>query len=268
MPPDSPSLPSPADPDPTGTGAGGPGRDGALDRRAVLAALRARVARIERSGLTEREPPPAISLCPGMDEALPGGGLARASLHEILSDSGGAATGFAALLLARSGGTVFWIAREVDAWPPGLMRFGLSPSQLVLAQPQTAADALWATEEALRCPAVSGVLLLWENPDATAVRRLQLAAETGGGIGLLLRETKDDAGSDSGPSLATTRWRVTGRAGGAPHNLGDPQWTLDLLRCRGGKPRRWNATWRMGTEELVLDDEAEGAEAPRRSRRH
>lgn len=236
-----------------------------MDRDAVLAALRARVARIERAGLAEREEPPAIPLGPEMDRDLPGGGLPRAAVHEILSDGAGAAVGFAALLMARSGGTVFWIARDPDPWPPGLMRFGLPPSRLIVAQPGSHVDALWATEEALRCPAVSAVLLMEERPDATAMRRLQLAAETGGGIGLLLREAE----ADEGPALATTRWRVTGRAGGAMHDLGDPQWTLDLLRCRAGRPRSWQVTWRAGMESLVVDEEArEESDVTRRTRRH
>ncbi|HEY8611584.1 MAG TPA: damage-inducible protein [Roseomonas sp.] len=233
-----------------------------MDRRAVMAALRARMARIERAGLADREEPPTIPLCPEMDRDLPGGGLARAALHEILSDGAGAAAGFAALLMARSGGTVFWIAR--DPCPPGLMQFGLPPSRLITAKPSNHADALWATEEALRCPAVSAVLLMAERPDATAMRRLQLAAETGGGIGLLLR----DSDEDEGPSLATTRWRVTGRAGGSMHDLGDPQWTLDLLRRRADRPRTWHVTWRAGMESLVLDDEAREEEAPRRAGRY
>jgi protein ImuA len=199
-----------------------------------------------------------------MDRHLPGGGLPRAALHEILSDGAGAASGFAALLMARSGGTVFWIAREPDPWPPGLMGFGLPPSRLIVAQPANHQDALWATEEALRCSAISAVLLVGEKPDGTAMRRLQLAAETGGGIGLLLRDSEED----EGPSLATTRWRVTGRAGGSMHDLGDPQWTLDLLRCRAGRPRSWHVTWRAGMESLVPDDEMREEEAPRRARRH
>ncbi|MFC7738104.1 ImuA family protein [Roseomonas sp. GCM10028921] len=211
-----------------------------------------------------RQEPSAIPLCPEMDRDLPGGGLPRAALHEILSDGAGAAAGFAALLMARSGSTVFWIARDPDPWPPGLAGFGLPPSRLVVAQPSNHQDALWATEEALRCPAVSAVLLMTERPDATAMRRLQLAAETGGGIGLLLRASEEE----EGPSLATTRWRVTGRAGGSMHDLGDPQWTLELLRCRGGRPRSWQVTWRAGMESLVMDDEARTEEAPRRARRH
>ncbi|WP_376087699.1 ImuA family protein [Roseomonas sp. CCTCC AB2023176] len=235
-----------------------------MDRGAVLAALRARVARI--GGVAERPEAPSISLCPEMDREL-GGGLPRAALHEVLSGTegqgSGAAAGFAALLLARSGGTVFWIARDPDAWPPGLARFGLPPSRLIVARPGNGTDALWAMEEALRCPAVSGVLLVSERPDPTAMRRLQLAAETGGGIGLLLRESE----SEEGPALATTRWRVTGRAGGRPNDLGDPQWSLELLRARGGRPARWTVTWRVSSEALTVEGMEEEAAAPRRARR-
>ncbi len=242
-----------------------------LDRHAVLASLRARVARIARSSVGEDDPAtrresPAIPLCPELDAEL-SGGLSRAALHEILcGGSGGgysgAATGFAALLLARSGGTVFWIAREPDPWPPGLALFGLHPSRLIIARPGNATDALWAMEEVLRCPAVSGALLVSETPNPTAMRRLQLAAETGGGIGMLLR----DSDGEDGPSLATTRWRVTGRAGGKPHDLGDPQWTLELLRARGGRPASWTVSWRVGTESLVVERGEDEEEAPGRGR--
>ena len=54
----------------------------------------------------------------------------------------------------------------------------------------------------------------------------------------------------------------------AMHDLGDPQWTLELLRCRGGRPRSWQVTWRAGMESLMMDDEARTEEAPRRARRH
>lgn len=235
-----------------------------MDRPALLAALRARVARLERAGAAaalEHAGTAGVPLAPVIDAALPGGsGLPRAALHEILAVGAGAAAGFAALLLARSGGTVFWIAATPDAWPPGLARFGLPPSRLVLVQAEAEADALWATEEALRCRAVSGVVLADTVPDGIACRRLQLAAETGGGIGLLLRDADD---GEEGPSLATTRWRVSGRAGtgGARHVLGDPQWGLELLRGRNSRPGSWNVTWRAGSEELVPEMRGEEDEA-------
>ena len=97
-----------------------------LDRPALLAALRARVERLERPGGAGQEAAAAVPVCDGIP--LPGNGLARAGVHEVLAADSGAATGFCALLLGRTGGTVLWIAHDgggpPDAWPPGLTRFG------------------------------------------------------------------------------------------------------------------------------------------------
>ncbi|RAI55206.1 hypothetical protein DOO78_24730 [Roseicella frigidaeris] len=223
-----------------------------MDRPALLAALRARIARMDRSGgLADG----TVPLCPAIDQQLPGGGLARAAVHEVLATDPGAAAGFCALVLARSRapgeGAVLWIAAEPDAWPPGLMRFGLSPADLVLVQAPRRQDAVWAMEESLRCPGVAGALLATEGLDLTAARRLQLAAEAGGAIGLLLRP---DAAGDGGAGAALTRWRIDALAGtGGAHDLGDPRWRLELLRCRGGRPGSWDVTWRPAAERLDVD---------------
>jgi protein ImuA len=238
-----------------------PDRD--MDRPALLSALRARVARLDRSGGVAAEagggiPPGGIPLCDAVDAALPGGGLSRAAVHEVLAAEPGAAAGFCALVLARAGGTVLWIAAEPDAWPPGLARFGLSPADLVLVQAPRPVDGLWAMEEALRCSGVAGALLVLRTLDLTAARRLQLAAEAGGAVGLLLRPDEEDAGA----SAALTRWRVDALAGtgASAHDLGDPRWRLDLLRCRGGRPASWRVVWRGAAERLEPDEEHAGAE--------
>jgi protein ImuA len=234
-----------------------------MDRPALLAALRARLARLDRSGTGEHGGA-SVSLCAPIDQSLPGGGLARAAVHEVLAAEPGAAAGFCALVLARAAGTVLWVAQEPDAWPPGLARFGLAPADLVLVQAPRALDGLWAMEEALRCPGVAGALLVTETLDLTAARRLRLAAEAGGAIGLLLRPDAEDAGA----SAALTRWRVGALAGaGSAHELGDPRWQLELLRCRGGRPQRWQASWRSAAERLDLEEEDAPAVAqPRRMR--
>lgn len=234
-----------------------------LDRPALLSALRARIARLERAGAAEAlaaRGEDAVPLCPAMDAALPWGGLPRAALHEILAAEPGAAAGFAALVLARAGGTVLWIAPEPDAWPPGLARFGLSPAQLVLVRAAREQDALWAMEETLRCPAVGAALLVAGALDLTAARRLQLAAEAGGVLGLLLRPDADNAA----PTAALTRWRIGAVTSdsGSPHALGDPAWSLDLLRCRGGRSASWRATWHG--DRLVTGEETAQAGSVRR----
>ncbi|CAA9230178.1 MAG: hypothetical protein AVDCRST_MAG04-1084 [uncultured Acetobacteraceae bacterium] len=237
-----------------------PDRD--MDRPALLSALRARIARLDRSGGVA-ESGEGIPLCEALDAALPGGGgLSRAAVHEVLEAEPGAAAGFCALVLARAGGTVLWIAAEPDAWPPGLARFGLSPANLVLVQAPRPVDGLWAMEEALRCSGVAGALLVLRELDLTAARRLQLAAEAGGAVGLLLRP--DEGEEAAGATAALTRWRVGALAGtgGSAHDLGDPRWQLDLLRCRGGRPKSWQVVWRGAAERLELDED--GAETEQR----
>ena len=237
-----------------------------MDRPALMAALRARIGRLERAGAAAslaRSGAGVVHLSESIDAHLPQAGLPRAGLHEVLAAEPGAAAGFSAVILGRTGGTVLWIGPDPDAWPPGLSRYGLSPAELVLVRAPRPSDGLWAMEEALRCPAVAGALLNLSELDLTAARRLQLAAEAGGALGLLLRPDTEDAG----PSAALTRWRVNAlpSAGGSAHSLGDPRWHLDLLRCRGGTPRAWTVTWRTTTDRL--DTDSDTLPTPNRRRR-
>jgi len=228
-----------------------------LDKPALLAALRARIARLDRSAGPDAG---CISLSPAIDAALPGGGLARAALHEVVAEEPGAAIGFCALILARTHGTVLWIAAEPDAWPPGLSRFGLAPADLVLVQARRRDEALWAMEESLRCPGVAGALLLTETVEMTAARRLQLAAEAGGGVGLLLRP----AGPAQSVTSAMTRWRVAALpSDGGAQSLGDPRWRLTLERGRGSQPQLWEVAWREAAARLDIEGTETLRPAPR-----
>ena len=224
-----------------------------VNQPALLAALRARVSRMEHAGRAAHDAA-AIPVCAGI-------GLARAAVHEVLAEEPGCGAAFAAVLMARSGGTVLWIAAGGDAltaWPPGLARFGLLPENLVLLRADGWPDALWAMEETLRCPAVTGAVLApdWQADtvlDLTASRRLQLAAEAGGGIGLLLRPDI----ANPPPSAAASRWRIAAQnAAGAGHGMGDPCWRLELLRQRGGRPGGpWSVNWRAAAGSMELDGE-------------
>ncbi len=74
-----------------------------------------------------------------------------------------AATGFATALTARacgSKGQTLWIVTEFalmeggGPYGPGLDLFGLPSARLLVLRVPRAVDALWAMEEALRCPAL------------------------------------------------------------------------------------------------------------------
>ena len=134
------------------------------DRAAQFTALRARIRAVE--GIADAGIHGVLPFrLAALDAALPGGGLPLGCLHDIAADAGmtrqgdgndrnaggngdndGAATGFAAVLAARlaaraaatgGSGTLLWLTRENTLYPPGLMRFGLTPDRLIVARAGT-----------------------------------------------------------------------------------------------------------------------------------
>ena len=184
--------------------------------------LRRRIASLERG---ERSARGAIGFgVPEIDCHLPEGGLTVGAVHEFL---GNAASAFAAMVAGRLSGPVLWClnaSRREEPYGPGLEALGLDPSRLVLACCRDAKEMLWTIEEGLRSTAPV-VVIAEPEMDIGLIesRRLQLAAEVGGTLGLVLRQ-----GGDVGrlaPSAVTSRWRIDPEPGGG--------WRLILRRCRG-----------------------------------
>jgi protein ImuA len=73
----------------------------------------------------------------------------------------------------------------------------------------------------------------------TASRRLQLAAEGSGSIGLAIRRWRrpTEAADFGQPTASVTRWRVSALpATPLPvPGVGRPRWQLELIRCRAGE---------------------------------
>ena len=210
---------------------------------ALLRKLRARIRRLEGHAPQGDGAPGVMPLgAADIDGALPWGGLPRAALHEVLGNgtgNGAAAAGFCVALAARlAGGTgsVLWCRRGHDLYGPGLALFGLDPGRLIVARGRSARDVLWAMEEGLRSGAPAAVLGETRGLAPTARRRLQLAAESGGATGLLLRP----GDGKTPPGTALTRWRIAA----APGTAAGPRWRVELERCRGGRPAAWLVEWR------------------------
>ncbi len=229
-----------------------------------VADLRARIRRIEGGAAAGGATVP-LGIA-AIDAHLPGGGLARDALHEIVAESpgdAGAGAGFCAVLLARlargQGGPVLWCRNRAaldagEIYPPGLARFGLDPARLIAVHAQRDRDVLWTLEEGLASKATAAVLGEIGALDLTASRRLQLAAERARTPAILLRL----AGRARDTSAAATRWRLAAEPSrprgpaAALDEPGGPCWRARLVRCRGGAPGAWIMEWRDETGDLAL----------------
>jgi protein ImuA len=217
------------------------------DPKPDLGELRRRLALVGRSGPDRPALPFGV---PALDAALPGGGLPRGALHEILglgaaTEDAAEGAAFAAGILARlePEKPILWCSLRADLHAPGLIRHGLAPQRLVLVRAGTEAELLWAMEEGLKCRSLAAVVGEVEALPLTAGRRLQLAAETSGVTAFALRRLQRQAppASEAQPTAAVTRWRIASCPSlldDAP-SIGRPLWLVELLRCRGGVPARW-----------------------------
>ena len=169
-----------------------------------------------------------------LDALLPGGGWPEAALTELLLPADG--VGELRLLLptlarlTRAGQPVVLVAPPYLPFPAGWRQGGvdLAHLHLVDAPPR---EALWAAEQCLRA-GCNGAVLAWPRSsqglpvDDRALRRLQVAADSGRTLGFMFRDLRAAAN----PSPAALRLAIdTAPGDGTP-----PQ--LRVVKCRGGMP--------------------------------
>lgn len=117
---------------------------------------------------------------PDLDAELPGGGWPRSSLIELLVQQAG--IGEMQLIkpaLARLSKNQRIALIQPPYLPQGAAcrTWGLRPDSLLWIKTGTSADALWATEQALKNGSCGAVLLWQTNIRSDALRRLNLAAQ-------------------------------------------------------------------------------------------
>jgi protein ImuA len=113
----------------------------------------------------------------------------------------------------REGGAVVVLDQAREFYPPAAARLGIRPEQLIVVCARNPADNTWALDQALRCPAVAAAVAWPEKLDGHTFRRLQLAAEQGGGLGVLIRPE----GVRHEPSWAAVRLLVEPLSSAAPN---------------------------------------------------
>ena len=222
-------------PEPTPAGRPqGEGQDGPSHRSSIAEILAdARVWKLKDASAAPARPVWSTGKS-SLDARLPGGGWPTASLIEVLLDD----TGFGevqlflpALVACQRAATqdsgdapwLVWIAPPHEPYAPALAQSGIELKRLLVVRPTTATEALWAAEQALSSGVCAAVLLWLKGTDDRWLRRLKLAAEAGGSLGVLFRPEKH-------------------RFESSPANLrivmsqGSPYARVDLLKVQGGRP--------------------------------
>ena len=185
--------------------------------------------------------------CPPLDRLLPGGGLRRGTLVEWLAAEAGSGAATLALIAAREacrqGGLLAVLDPQRWFYPPAAAGLQVDLERLLVVRPPHRSDDAWALDQLLRSRAVGAVLAWPDDWDEHTFRRLQLAAEAGAGLGLLVRP----ASVRRQPSWAELRLLVDPlpTLPGATSASAQPaarqgcgsgrRWRLEVLRVRGAQ---------------------------------
>lgn len=155
------------------------------------------------------------------------------AVHELLFDVSMPAPLFPALLAAsavmherlamRQSAMVVWIDPDALFYPPAAIAAGIAPRHLCILRPREC-DLVWTTVECLRCPSIAAVVAPIMRPlSRVEARKIQLAAEQGGGAGILLRPNQP------GIYAAATRWKISP----VPGERTIHRWRIELLHGHG-----------------------------------
>jgi hypothetical protein len=235
-----------------------------------------------------------------LDPLLPPGGLPRGSLVEWLGQGSGSGATRLALSVARAAlgvdvgsnhtgyeirdtgyagrnrnadrnrgasknhvPALVVIDRQRHFYAPAAARLGIDPSGLIIVRPVRQADELWALDQAVRCTGVAAVLWRGDKLDARHFRRLQLACQASGVIGLLVRP----ATARQEPSWADVRLLVGSRPAARIDTTGPGSTARPSAVCQSALPP-WSAVRRLQVQvvrcrgrtagtlvELEIDDE-------------
>lgn len=160
-----------------------------------------------------------------LDAVLPGGGWPLGALSEVLTVQPG--FGLELLLPAlrqktAAGFCTALVAPPFVPYAPGLIAEQLQLSRVLWVQPETDADGLWAAEQLTRSGALPLVVAWSAADDETALRRLQLAAETAAAVLVLFRPAATRLSTSPAALRLVARSRSRGVA-------------LEILKNRGGR---------------------------------
>jgi protein ImuA len=202
----------------------------------VLERLSLQIRQLETSGRPTRET--IASGSRAMDRCLPNGGYAYGSTIELLRSAPGCGATSIALMIARQamgeGKYLVIVDERRQLYPATIAALGVLLERVIVLHPTNHTDAVWGLDQSLRCSAVGATIATLHRLDDRVARRLQLAAELGGGLGILIR---DASIARQQPSWSDIQWLLHSSDQATPsatHHRDTRQFHMELLRCGGG----------------------------------
>ena len=146
---------------------------------------------------------------------------------------------FAAGIAARTRGKVLWCVTRQDLFAPAMAQAGLGPDRVIYVEAGDEKSVLACFEEGLRYGGLGAVVAEVARLSMMASRRLHLAAESSGAIGIAVRRWRrqTEAADFGQPTASVTRWRITALPS-TPlpvPSVGRARWQVELIRCRAGE---------------------------------
>ncbi|WP_175927425.1 translesion DNA synthesis-associated protein ImuA [Burkholderia cepacia] len=137
---------------------------------------------------------------PALTAELPGDGWPAGALVELLAQQTGIGElRLLAPVLARAAGKPIVLIQPPHTLQPlALAYWGVDPARFVCLPAPRTADALWAAEQVLRAGTCAVVLLWQSHVRADALRRLNLAAQSGSALFFVFRQAA--AARDASPA--------------------------------------------------------------------
>ncbi|NVK42907.1 MAG: translesion DNA synthesis-associated protein ImuA [Oceanospirillaceae bacterium] len=181
-----------------------------------------------------------------LDQWLPGGGWQSGNLVEVLYDTEGC--GELRLLLpllaaAPKDRWIVWVDPPHIPYAPALKAAGVALERLLLVRSTSRRDRLWCLEQALKSGCCAAVLGWVPAGEAKSLRRLQLAASEGGGLGFVFRSTACRDQSSPAPYRLLLEPEQDGAGVG-----------VSVLKRKGG--------WPLPRQVLPLDELVRGRRSP------
>jgi hypothetical protein len=223
-----------------------------LDRNGILRELAQEIRSLETA-----QRPQGLYVSSGsesMDRCLPNCGYAAGSLVELTCQRPLHFSGWGGLSLALriarpwldDGKYLVIVDSQRRLCAPSLAALKIPLERIIVIRTDNASDWVWGLDQALRSRAVGALITPVKELEDRSARRLQLAVEQGGGLGILLR---DRVSASRYPSWAEVQWQVRAASNtdqaASPSVMMQRWFDLELLRAPG---RQTNRRIRLGID--------------------